>query len=93
MLDLRTMNRMFTIAVVACVILLILTIFISPVIDLQPTALRAQQWLSLIFAMFAFALQIIVCVVPVLFCILVPRRNMPFLHQTYSANLTSCLLC
>ena len=32
------MNRIFTIVLVACVILFIVAIFISPLVDIQPTA-------------------------------------------------------
>lgn len=88
-----TMNRTLSVALVVCVILFVVTIFISPVVDLQPTALRAQQWLGLIYAMFSFALQTVVLVLPVLFCIRVPKCDMPFLHRVCPANLACCLLC
>jgi hypothetical protein len=48
-----TMNRMLIVAVVACVILFVLAVLIAPTIDLEPSALRAQQWLTLIAAMFS----------------------------------------
>ena len=50
-----TMNRMLIIAVVACVILFVVAVLIAPTLDLQPSALRAQQWLSLIAALFSVA--------------------------------------
>lgn len=55
------MNRILTIAVVACVILFIILIFTSPVVDLEPTALRAQQWLSFMIAMFSLAALLVLC--------------------------------
>jgi hypothetical protein len=55
------MNRVLAIAVVACVILFIVVIFTSPMVDLEPTALRAQQWLSFMVAMFSLAALLVLC--------------------------------
>ena len=45
------MNRIFKIAFIVCMLLCVLAIFVSPAVDLQPTALRALQQANLIFAM------------------------------------------
>lgn len=55
------MNRVLIIAVVACVILFVLAVLLAPTIDLEPSALRAQQWLTLIFAMFSLAALFEIC--------------------------------
>jgi len=51
-------------ALVVCVILFILTVFISPIVDLQPTALRALQWVSFMIAMLASGMQIVAGILP-----------------------------
>lgn len=56
-----SMNRALIIALVACVILFILAVLIAPTIDLEPSALRAQQWLSLITTMFSLAALFKIC--------------------------------
>jgi hypothetical protein len=66
-----TMNRVLIIAVVAFVILFVVAVLLAPTVDLQPSALRAQQWLSLIFAMFSLAALFEICLqivaVPIMF--------------------------
>lgn len=56
-----TVNRVLIIAVVACVILFVVAVLIAPTINLEPSALRAQQWLSFIFAMFSLAALFEIC--------------------------------
>jgi Ni,Fe-hydrogenase I cytochrome b subunit len=93
MLYSRSMNKVLTIAVVACVILFIITVFISPMVDMQPSALRAQQWLSFIFAIFAMVLSFVVRfeLVPALAG---PRTSaVPGERRAKFADLTCCLLC
>ena len=87
------MKKAFTVALVAFAILLILAIFISPMIDLEPTALRAQQWLTLIVAMFSIAELLFVCLVRVPGTIGPPRRDVQFQQQSRAADLACCLLC
>jgi hypothetical protein len=87
------MNRIVGIAVVVFLILLISAIFISPIVDIQPSALRAQQWLSFIVAMFSLALQLI------LFMLKITLRVGPSLAddkvrlRINTPDLTCCLLC
>ena len=88
-----TMKRMVRIALVACVILFILAIFISPMVDIQPSALRAQQWLSFIVAMISLDVQIIVCLLTVPLTISPPICEMPVQHRVCVAELSCCLLC
>lgn len=56
-----SMNRLLVIAIVVCVILFVVAVLIAPTIDLEPSALRAQQWLSLITAMFSLAALFEIC--------------------------------
>jgi hypothetical protein len=88
-----TMNRILAIALVACVILFILAIFISPIVDIQPSALRAQQWLSFIVAMISFAVQMIVCLLKSPLTISRPTCERPAPHRVWVAELSYCLLC
>jgi len=81
------------IVLVACVILFILAIFISPAVDIEPSALRAQQWLSLIVAMISLAVQIIVCLVTVPLTISPPICEISAQHRVCVAELSCCLLC
>lgn len=89
------MNRILIIAVVACVILFVLAVLIAPTIDLQPSALRAQQWLNLIAAMFSLAglfeicIQIVMC--PSMSDAPESLSQPPL--QTSSFELSCCLLC
>ena len=87
------MNRILIIALVAFVILFILAIFISPVVDIQPSALRAQLWLSFIVAMISFAVQILVCLLKDPLAIGAPMCEMPVQHRVCVAELSCCLLC
>ena len=81
------------IAFVGCVILFIVAIFISPMVDIQPSALRAQQWLSFLIAMFSLAVQFVVCLVK--FPITIRPRNCDIQTQARVcvADLACCLLC
>jgi hypothetical protein len=90
---LRAMNRIVTIALVACVILFVVAVFISPFVDIQPTALRAQQWLSLILAMFSFSLQIIVCLLPAFVGIALTSSDAQSLRRVCLMDVPCCLLC
>jgi hypothetical protein len=88
-----TMKKIATITLVACVILLIVAVFISPIVDIQPSALRAQQWLILVVAMFSLALLVTICLVRIPGTIGPPicevhRRQLPCI-----ADLACCLLC
>jgi hypothetical protein len=87
------MNRIVTIALVVVVILFIVTIFITPFIDLQPTALRAQQWLNLILAMFSFSVQIIVCLLPAFVSIALTGSDAQCLGRVRLVDVPCCLLC
>ena len=53
LLDLMKDNSKF--GVVILLLLSVITIFISPAVDLQPTALRALQLANMVFAMLALA--------------------------------------
>ena len=87
------MNRTLAVAVVVCVILFILAVLISPLVDIQPSALRAQQWLILITAMFSLAG---LCVIRIME---VPATSDPVDRDKACkplprlADLTCCLLC
>ncbi|MGC1420948.1 MAG: hypothetical protein WA354_04405 [Terracidiphilus sp.] len=87
------MNRIVTIALVVIVILFIIAIFISPLVDVLPTALRAQQWLSLILAMFSFSVQIIVCVLPAFVAIALTSSDAQRLRRVCLVDVPCCLLC
>jgi len=87
------MNRVVGIAVVACLILLILAIFISPVVDSLPSALRAQQWLTLLVAMFSFALQLIISILKLSLCIGPSQECGKRRLRMAPPDLTCCLLC
>ncbi len=93
MLYFWTMNRIVTIALVVVVILFIVAIFISPFVDLQPTALRAQQWLSLILAMFSFSVQIIVCLLSAFVGITLTSSDAECLRRVFLVDVPCCLLC
>ena len=85
-----TMNRVLIIAVVACVILFVVAVLLAPTIGLEPSALRAQQWLSLIFAMFSVAALFEVC----LQIMAVPIMSRSGSEETEpAAPLASCDLC
>jgi hypothetical protein len=89
------MNRILIVAVVACVILFVLAVLIAPTIDLQPSALRAQQWLSLIAAMFSLAGLFEICIEIVMFPSISPtpeHLSQPPVHVS-SLELSCCLLC
>jgi hypothetical protein len=87
------MNRIVTIALVASIILFIVVIFISPTVDVQPTALRAQQWLSLILTLFSFSVQIVVCLLPVLVSIDLAGGDVQRLQRVCVDEVDCCLLC
>lgn len=87
------MNRIFAIVLVACVILFIIAIFISPLVDIQPTALRAQQWLCLILAMFSFSVQIVVCLLPAFAGIGLTSSDAQSLQRVCVVDVPCCLLC
>jgi hypothetical protein len=88
------MNRVFKIALVLCLILFILAIFISPVLDLLPSALRVQQWLCLIAAMFSLAALLSVCILKIRTPdIGSPDRDEQCLQRTCLADLDCCLRC
>ena len=89
----RTMSKIVTIALVIVVILFIAAIFVSPLVDIQPTALRAQQWLSLILAMFSFSVQIVVCLLPASICILLTTSDARWLRRVCLVDVPCCLLC
>jgi hypothetical protein len=79
---------------VVCVILFILAIFISPVIDLLPSALRAQQWLCLIAAMFSLAALLLVCILKIPTAdIGSPDYDVQCLQRACLADLDCCLRC
>lgn len=88
-----TMSRILIIAVVACVILFVLAILIAPTATLEPSALRAQQWLSLIAAMFSLAGFFGICFEMVLTMIGLPARICEPPHRLSSSDLSCCLLC
>lgn len=87
------MNRILGIAVVICLILLILAIFISPVIASQPSALRAQQWLSHIVALFSFALQLVILLLKFSLRIGESDVHEKRCFRRPSPDLTCCLVC
>ncbi len=87
------MNRMVTIALVVVVILFIVAIFISPFVDLQPTALRAQQWLSLILAMFSLSVQVVVCLLTAFVGIELTSSDTECLRRVCLVDVPCCLLC
>lgn len=93
MLYFGMMNRIVTIALVAFVILFIVTIFISPLVDLQQTALRAQQWLSLILTMFSFSVQITVCLLTAFVGFALTSSDAQCLGQVRLVDVPCCLLC
>jgi hypothetical protein len=87
------MKRILTIALVACVILFIIAILISPVVDLQPSALRAQQWLTLVVAMFSLAVQLVICLLKIPSAIGPPRSYTECEQRVCLADLGCCLRC
>ncbi len=87
------MNRIFTIVLVACVILFIIAIFISPLVDVQPTALRAQQWLTLILAMFSLSVQIVVCLLSAFVGLGLASSDAQSLQRVSVVDVPCCLLC
>lgn len=84
---------MIKVALVACIILFIIAIFVSPTVDLLPSALRAQQWLSLIVAMFFLAAHLLICILKVPGAIGPPAFNMRSQQRVCLADLGCCLLC
>jgi hypothetical protein len=78
---------------VACVILFIVAIFISPLVDIQPTALRAQQWLNLILAMFSLSVQIVVCLLSALAGLALTSSDAQSLQRVRDVDVPCCLLC
>ena len=84
------MNRVLIIAVVACVILFIVAVLLAPTIDLEPSALRAQQWLSLIFAMFSLAALFEICLRIVAVPIMMRSGST---DSDPAAQIASCNLC
>jgi hypothetical protein len=93
MLYFDSMNRIWKIALVGIVILLVLFIFVSPSVDLQPTALRAQLWLSLIVAMFSLASLFSVFLMNVETMVVPPGVADQHPQRSYFADLSCCLLC
>jgi len=90
-----TMNRVLIVAMVACVILFVLAVLIAPTIDLQPSALRAQQWLNLIAAMFSLAGLFEICIhflMPLSTSNASEQLSQPPM-QVSSLELSCCLLC
>jgi hypothetical protein len=87
------MSRIVTCALVVVVILFIAAILISPLVDIPPSALRAQQWLSFILAMFSFSVQIIVCLLPPLISILLASGDAQCLRRVLRDDVPCCLLC
>ena len=87
------MNRILTIALIGFVILIIIAIFISPLVDVPPSALRVQQWLSFIVAMFSFAAQLVVCFLPLPATIGPPNCDVQFQERVCVADLACCLIC
>lgn len=49
------MRRAFTIATVLAIVVVVISVFISPAVDLEPTALRAMQGLIALFSVFTLA--------------------------------------
>jgi hypothetical protein len=87
------MKRIFRIAFLVCLILFILAIFISPVVDSQPSALRAQQWLSIIVAMFSFALQLVIFILKISVRPGTSHEDAKYRPRVAPPDLTCCLLC
>ena len=87
------MNRILSFALVACMILFIIAILISPVVDLQPSALRAQQWLILIVAMFSLAVQLVICLLKLPVAIGPPCSDIDSDQRVCLADLACCLRC
>lgn len=89
------MNRVAVAAVVFCVILFVLAVLIAPTIDLQPSALRAQQWLNLIAAMFSLAALFEICLQ--VFTVRTVMGSWLFAadppQQVSSLDLSCCMLC
>lgn len=93
MLYSKEMNKVIMIAFITCVILFIIAVFLSPMVDIQPSALRAQLWLSLIVAMFTLAIQIVICLLPVPASIVPQNGGQKYQRLVDLAGLTCCLLC
>lgn len=84
------MNRVLAIAVVACVILFVVAVLLAPTIDLEPSALRAQQWLSLIFEMFSLAALFEICLRIVAVPIIIRSGSK---ESEPAGQIASCDLC
>ena len=87
------MNRILTIAIVVCVILFVLAMFISPMVDIQPSALRAQQWLSFIVGLISLVVQMLVCLVKIPLSIGPASCERQVLQRVRAAELSCCLIC
>jgi hypothetical protein len=61
--------------------------------DIQPSALRAQQWLIFIFAMISLAVQFVICLYKVPASIIEPRCDARRQQRICLADLACCLLC
>jgi len=90
---LRAMNRLLAIAVVACVILFIVAVLIAPTLDLQPSALRAQQWLTLLFSMFSLACLFVICLCTIACRFGTPGSDIQRQQGPSLTDMSCCLLC
>jgi len=90
---LRAMNRLLAIAVVACVILFIVAVLIAPTLDLQPSALRAQQWLTLLFSMFSLACLFVICLCTIACPFGTPGSDIQRQQGPSLTDMSCCLLC
>jgi len=90
---LRAMNRLLAIAVVACVILFIVAVLIAPTLDLQPSALRAQQWLTLLFSMFSLACLFVICLRTMASPFGPPGSDIQRQQGPSLTDMSCCLLC
>ena len=87
------MSKIVTSTLVVIIILFIAAILISPLVDSPPSALRAQQWLTLILTMFSFSVQVTVCLLPALFSILLISSDAQSLRRVCLVEVPCCLLC
>lgn len=87
------MSKFSTFAIVACLILLIIAIFVAPMVDLQPTALRAQQWLILLVSVFALSLQLVIGFFEFCDTADIKERDIPSQLPIPPADRVCCLLC
>ena len=87
------MNRLLAFAVVACVILFIVAVLIAPTLDLQPSALRAQQWLTLLFSMFSLACLFVICLCTIACPFGTPGSDIQRQQGPSLTDMSCCLLC